>query len=448
MNVGHPTMWSQIRARNRCGVYMMKFRRSFALLAVLAIVAVACTSGASNDTTTSATGSSGDPTTSPPPDTPPTDTAATSGITPEPLLTGVSSSDELPGDLPAVTGAWATDWSRTTIPFDELRIGIFASDPRDAIAPIDNPQFESVAAGAEWLDERAPGVFVRYDGGARFYPLAILTLHEVINDQIGDVPVAVTYCPLCNTGIIFDRRIDGTTHRFGVSGLLRKSDLVMWDDLTNSLWQQITGKGIVGTHAGTQLTIVPASIVSFSEFSETAPEGQVMSRDTGFNRAYGLNPYEFYSSRGAPYGFFDEEVDDRFPALERVVGISTGGVEKAYPFSVISGLGVVNDVVAGSDVVVFWGGDTADALDSSLIDASQAVGTAVAYSAIVGGQKLTFRQISDSVFEDEQTGSRWTILGVATDGPLAGELLEPIVHRNEFWFAWAAFFPDGDVYGI
>ena len=314
------------------------------------------------------------------------------------------------------------------------------------IAPIDNPQFESVAAGAEWLDERAPGVFVRYDGGARFYSLAILTQHEVVNDQLGDVPVAVTYCPLCNTGIVFDRRIDGTTHRFGVSGLLRKSDLVMWDDVTHSLWQQITGEGIVGTFAGTQLTIVPASIVSFSEFSETAPEGEVMSRDTGFNRSYGLNPYEFYSSRGAPYAFFDEEVDDRFPALERVVGVSSGGVEKAYPFSVISGLGVVNDVVAGSDVVVFWGGDTADALDSALIDASQAIGTGVAYSPIVDGQKLTFQQVSDSVFEDEQTGSRWTILGVATDGPLAGEFLEPIVHRNEFWFAWAAFFPDGDVY--
>ena len=421
---------------------MIKSRGIFALLSALALVAVACTSSGSNESNTSPADLGGEVTTSPSPTT-----AVTSGTNPQALLAGVADSSELPGDLPAVTGAWGTDWTRTTIPFEELRIGIFASDPRDAIAPIDNPQFESVTAGAEWLDGRAPGVFVRYDGGARFYPLAILTLHEIVNDQIGDVPIAVTYCPLCNSGVVFDRRIDGTTHRFGVSGLLRKSDLVMWDDLTNSLWQQITGEGIVGTYAGIRLTIVPASIVSFSEFSETAPEGEVMSRSTGFNRTYGLNPYEFYSSRGAPFAFFDEEVDDRFPALERVVGVSSGGVEKAYPFSVISGVGVVNDVVAGTDVVVFWGGDTADALDSSLIDASQAVGTAVAYSPIVDGQKLTFRQISDSVYEDDQTGSRWTILGVATDGPLAGELLELIVHRNEFWFAWAAFFPDGEVYG-
>ncbi len=442
MNVAHPTMWLQEANCGGCIGQMIKSRRILALLAALALVTVACTSGASSDSTNTPTGSGGDATTSTS-----STIAVTSGTNPVALLPGVSNSDELPGDLPAVTGAWGTDWTRTTIPFDELRIGIFASDPRDAIAPIDNPQFESVAAGAEWLDGRAPGVFVRYEGEARFYPLAILTQHEVVNDRIGDVPIAVTYCPLCNTGIVFDRRIDGTTHRFGVSGLLRKSDLVMWDDITNSLWQQITGEGIVGTFAGAQLTIVPASIVSFSEFSETAPDGAVMSRNTGFNRAYGLNPYEFYSSRGAPFGFFDEEVDDRFPALERVVGVSSGGVEKAYPFSVISDLGVVNDVVAGTEVVVFWGGDTADALDSSRIDASQAVGTALAYSPIVDGQKLTFRQISDSVYEDDQTGTRWTILGVATDGPLAGELLELIVHRNEFWFAWAAFFPDGVVYG-
>jgi len=421
---------------------MIKSRGIFALLSALALVAVACTSSGSNESNTSPADLGGEVTTSPSPTT-----AVTSGTNPRALLAGVADSSELPGDLPAVTGAWGTDWTRTTIPFEELRIGIFSSDPRDVIAPIDSPQFQSVAAGADWLDQRAPGVFVRYDGEERFYPLAILTLHEIVNDQIGDVPIAVTYCPLCNSGVVFDRRIEGTTHRFGVSGLLRKSDLVMWDDLTNSLWQQITGEGIVGTYAGNQLTIVPASIVSFSEFSEAAPEGKVMSPDTGFNRTYGLNPYEFYSSRGAPYAFFDEVIDDRFPALERVVGVSSGGVEKAYPFHIISGVGVVNDVVGGSDVVVFWGGDTADALDAAVIDASQAIGTAVAYSPIVDGQKLTFLQISDSLFEDEQTGSRWTILGVATDGPLAGKILEPIVHRNEFWFAWAAFFPDGDVYG-
>ncbi len=416
-------------------------RRIFALLAASSLVAVACTGGGSIDSTTSSAPSAG-----------PTDSAvATTTTAPTPtdaaLLAGVADSSQLPGDLPAVTGAWGTDWTRTTVVLDELKIGIFASDPRDVIAPIDDPVFESVAAGEEWLGERDPGLLVRFDRGARFYPLAILTQHEIVNDELGDLPVAVTYCPLCNTGVVFDRRIDGTIHRFGVSGLLRKSDLVMWDDLTHSLWQQITGDGIVGTHAGRQLTFVPSSIVSFSEFVESFPDGEVMSRDTGFQRRYGLNPYEFYSSRQTPFGFFDEELDDRFPALERVVGVSIDGVEKAYPFSVISSEGAVNDVVAGTEVVVFWGGDTADALDGGSIATSQAIGTAVAYSPVVDGTILSFVSISDSVYEDEETGSRWNILGEATDGPLAGEVLEPVIHRNEFWFAWAAFFTDGDVYG-
>lgn len=421
----------------------MTRRRLLALIVTLALVGTACTAGGSVDSTTSPTDSNPNSdatsTPTPAPGTTPTTATATAVV-------GVSDSSKLPGDLPKVTGAWGTDWSRTTIAFEELKIGIFASDPRDSITPIDEPVFESVEAGAEWLGEREPGLFLRYDGGARFYPLSILTLHEIINDQIGNLPIAVTYCPLCNTAIVFDRRIDGVTHRLGVSGLLRKSDLVMWDDLTDSLWQQITGEGIVGTYAGTQLTIVPSAIVSFSDFAKSSPAGEVMSRDTGFGYQYGLNPYEFYSSRQRPYGFFEGEPDDRFPALERVVGVSIGGVEKAYPFSLISEALAVNDVIAGTEVVIFWGGDTADALDGASIAASQAIGTGVAYSPVVDGVPLTFVPTADSVFEDEQTGSSWSITGTAIDGPFAGRVLDPVVHRNEFWFAWAAFFPDGDVY--
>lgn len=417
----------------------MNHRRLFAAVAALALVAVACTSGGAAESTTT------DATTTASPD-PPTTTTAAPRTTTAVDDSGITSSEDLPGDLPAVTGAWGTDWSRTTIPFEELKVGIFASDPRDAIAPIDAPKFESVAAGAEWLGDREPGLFVAYEGGARFYPLSILTLHEVINDEIDGVPVAVTYCPLCNTGIVFDRRVDGETHRFGVSGLLRNSDLVMWDDLTHSLWQQITGEGIVGTYAGDQLTIVPSAIVSFAEYAESFPEGEVLSRDTGFGFPYGVNPYELYSSRQRPFGFFDGELDNRFPALERVIGVTVGDEEKAFPFSVVSPFGAVNDVVGGEPVVVFWGGNTADALDGSSIADSEAIGTGVAYSPVVDGQTLTFARLEDSLFEDEQTKTTWNILGQAVEGPLTGSALAPAIHRNEFWFAWVAFFPDAEVY--
>jgi hypothetical protein len=408
--------------------------RSIALISTLALVGAACTDDGSAASTTGPTSAE-------------TSDAPLTASNPDTVGFGVSDSSELPGDLPAVTGDWDTDWTRTTIELDELIVGILIPDPRDGIPPIDNPQFESVTAGAEWLSNRDPGVLIRHEDGARFYPLGILNRHEIVNDQLGGVPISVTYCPLCNTGVAFDRRIDGVTHRFGVSGLLRKSDLVMWDDLTGSLWQQITGEGIVGTHAGVQLTIVPSSIVSYGEFAESFPDGQTLSRDTGFNRQYGLNFYEYYSSRTRVAGIPEDELDDRFPALERVVGVSIAGAEKAYPFSVISEAGAINDEVAGSEIVVFWGGNTADALDGPFIAQARSIGTGVAYSSVVDGTPLTFTPSGDSVFTDDQTGSNWSILGNAIDGPLAGKVLDPVIHRNEFWFAWAAFFPEGDVYG-
>jgi hypothetical protein len=420
-------------------------------IVALALLAAACTGSGSNDDPDGVTDLPQSSTSTPLSTNGSTMTSADlpQSSTSTPLSTNGSTmtSADLPGDLPAVTGAWQTDWSRSTIDLDELLIGIFTSDPRDVIRPLDDPIFESVAAGSEWLGDREPGVLLRGDAAIRFYPLSILTRHEIVNDEIDETPIAVTYCPLCNTAAIFDRRLDGTTYRFGVSGLLRNSDLVMWDDATDSLWQQITGEGIVGTHAGSQLSFVPSSIVSFSEFAESFPTGSVLSRETGFGFPYGINPYEFYSSRGRPFGFFTGEPDSRFPALERVVGVSVNDIEKAYPFSVLEPIRAANDVIDGVPVVVLWGGDTADALDSSSIAASRAVGTGVAYSPVVDGTTLSLSPADDGEFVDAETGSSWNLLGVATSGPLQGTSLDVITHRNEFWFAWAAFFPNGDVYG-
>ena len=123
--------------------------------------------------------------------------------------------------------------------------------------------------------------------------------------EIGDVPVAVTFCPLCNSAIVFDRRVDGETYRFGVSGNLRNSDLVMWDDVTKSWWQQFTGEGIVGQHAGDQLDIFPSLIVGFGEFQEQYPDGEVLSPQ---GRFYGVNPYEGYDLSARPF-LFDGQLD-------------------------------------------------------------------------------------------------------------------------------------------
>lgn len=343
------------------------------------------------------------------------------------------------------TADWPTDWSRSSIDLGELQLGIPALDPRDAIPPLDDPVFETVAQAGEWLDDRAPGVLALAGGRARFYPLGILHRHEIVNDRIGGVPAAVTYCPLCNTALVFDRRLDGAEIRLGVSGLLRHSDLVMWDDRTVSLWQQATGEGIVGDYQGVSLVRLPSAIVSFGDFARSHPDGQSLSRATGYGSGYETNPYVGYSSQPRPYGFFTGEPDPRFPALERVVGVSAGGEERAYPFSVISRAGAVNDAVGGEPVAVFWGGETADALDRGSIADSRTVGTGVAYLAEAEDRVLVFTKEGD-LFRDDATGTSWNLLGQAVDGPLSGTSLRLADHRNEFWFAWAAFYPEGTVY--
>lgn len=343
------------------------------------------------------------------------------------------------------TAPWPTDWSVRSIDLGELLLGIQRIDPRDAIPPIDYPDFEPVEVASGWLEGRTPGVLVVLDGEARFYPLGVLHRHEIVNDEIGGLPVAVTYCPLCNTALAFDRRVNSQVLRFGVSGLLRNSDLVMWDDASVSLWQQVTGEAIVGSATGTVLAPIPTAIVAFGEFASSYPGGQALSGNGGTPIRYNVNPYVGYSTQPAPYPFFTGEVDPRYPALERVVGVTEGGAATAYPFPVISEVGAVNDSVGGVPVAVFWGGDTADALDTREVSEGRSIGTGVAYRSTVNGGRLSFTKEGD-LFVDRETSSVWTLLGEAISGPLQGSRLELAVHRNEFWFVWGAFFPDGSVY--
>ncbi|MDH3249936.1 MAG: DUF3179 domain-containing protein [Acidimicrobiia bacterium] len=355
---------------------------------------------------------------------------------------------ELPPNLRVVTGEWETDFTLSSIDLNELQVGIRTLDPRDAIPPIDDPSFETVTGADEWLEDDEPGLLVDIGDTTRFYPIRILHRHEIVNDRFGDVFVAVTYCPLCNTGIAFDRRVDGEVLRMGVSGLLRNSDLVMWDDVTQSLWQQITGEAIVGELTGTRLEPLSSAIVRWADFRDNYPDSEVLGRDQGFGIRYGQNPYVGYSSRSAPIGgFFTAELDGRFPALERVVAVTVDDSTTGYPFSIMSDARVVNDEVGGVPVAIFWGApSTTDALDSFQVADGQAIGTGVAFDPVVEGRPLTFESPEVDVFVDFETGSTWTLQGLAVDGPLAGAELALLPHRNEFWFAFAAFFPDATVH--
>jgi hypothetical protein len=344
-----------------------------------------------------------------------------------------------PANLSMVAGSWATDWEKTTIDLAEL---ISGGVTRDGIPSINDPAHESTDNAAQWLVDTEPVIVLDIEGDARAYPLSILTRHEIVNDTVGGVPVAVTFCPLCNSALVFDRRVNGDIYEFGVSGLLRNSDLVMYDRSTESLWQQFTGEGIVGEHAGDVLAIVPSSIVSFADFIETHPDGRVLS--TG-GRTYGRNPYTYYDSgTGKPFLFFGEP-DDRLPLMLRVVGFTTGDRTVAYPYDVLSRERAVNDTVGGQDIVIFFRFGTSSALDSPIIAEGRDVGAATVFDPTLDGEKLTFF-FDGEHFVDEQTNSTWTLLGKATGGPLTERELIPLAHSDHFWFSWAAFYPDTSIY--
>lgn len=339
---------------------------------------------------------------------------------------------------------WRTDFSKHTVPLNEIVSG---GPSKDGIPAIDRPTFESVKVADRWLHGREPVVVVSLNGETKAYPLQILMWHEIVNDQVGGVPVSVTFCPLCNTALTFDRRLDGRVLDFGTTGRLRHSDLVMYDRQTESWWQQATGQGIVGHFAGEQLRFIGSPLISWETFKQAHPDGKVLSRSTGFRREYGKNPYVRYDEqRGAPYSqFFRGRTDGRLPAMERVVTITSGDEPVAYPFSALAERRVVHDDIAGRPLVVFWAPGTASALDASTIAQGRDVGSSGVFDRRLDGCTLTFEPAGDGRFRDRETGSSWDILGRAIAGPLEGAHLDAVQHGNHFWFAWAVFRPETQV---
>ena len=339
------------------------------------------------------------------------------------------------------TSGWRTDFTRRSIPLSEI---ISGGPGKDGIPAIDAPVFEDIAAGDDWLGEQEQVHVVEIDGDVRAYPLAILIWHEIVNDTVGGVPVAVTYCPLCNSAITFDRRLGERTFDFGVSGVLRHSDMIMYDRQTESWWQQITGEAIVGELLDQRLTILPSFLVSWEDFKEAYPDGRVLSRDTGHRRQYGRNPYELYD-RQNPF-LFRGEPDRRLRPLDRVVVVEDGEEAVAFPLAVLENEPVVYFPFGDGEIVVFFQFGANSALDDARVADGRDVGAAAVYLPEVNGQPLTFTAVEET-FVDNETGSRWNLLGQAIDGPLAGERLTPVVHGTHFWFAWAVFKPHTTVYG-
>lgn len=335
-----------------------------------------------------------------------------------------------------------TNRAKALVPLDEIVSG---GPPPDGIPAIDNPKFVTPKEADAWLNLKEPVLALEVNGEARAYPLQILMWHEIVNDTVGGRAVSVTYCPLCNSGIVFDRRVGDQTYDFGTSGMLYKSDLVMYDRQTHSLWAQMEGRAIVGDLAGSRLAMLVANTMAYGEWRRLHPAGKVLSRDTGHARHYGRNPYDGYDEPSSrPFLFFDR-VDRRLPPKERVAGVLIGDKARAYPFGLLAARKVVADSIGGQPVVVFYRPGALSALDRSFIAHSREIGATAVFSPVVDGRVLTF-EATDTGFRDRETKSLWSLLGRCYEGPLSGKALRPIVHIDAFWFAWAAFQPKTDIF--
>ena len=336
-------------------------------------------------------------------------------------------------------GGFTTDFSRATVRPDEI---ISGGPPKDGIPAVDEPRFITVEEADDWLGSSEPVFAVSADGETKLYPVQILMYHEIVNDVVGETPVTVTYCPLCNSGLVFLRDFDGRVFDFGTTGRLRLSNLVMYDRQTESWWQQATGEGLVGAYAGFRLELYPMLMLPWDRARERFQGASVLSRETGHSRPYGNNPYAGYDTSERPFLYNGPRTSGPYAALDRVLSVVRGGQSAAFGYPELAEKLVVQRNVGGDPIVVMWEEGTASALDSRSIREGRDVGTANAFIARVDSRTLTFEAAGGEI-RDVETGTTWDASGAATRGVLKGRSLEPAVGVQHFWFSYSAFERDG-----
>ena len=325
-----------------------------------------------------------------------------------------------------------TDGVKHLVPLDKILGG---GPPKDGIPSIDDPKFISVAEASKFLDDNKLGIAVESapssDGvrSWRFYPFQILVWHEIVNDNFKGEPLLVTYCPLCQTGIVFTPIVEGEAVEFGTSGRLYNSNLVMYDRKTDTLWSQQGGRAIVGKLTGAKLKIRAADNVFWGEFKDAHPNAQVLSRDTGQARDYTRDPYgDYYTTAGTYFPVVN--TDDRLFDKAITYGLDINGQTKAYSEESIKRDKVINDELAGVNLLVVVEPET------------QAVRF---FNRSINKQVLNF-ELNGSSLLDKETGSEWNFDGEGLSGAMSGQKLERINPEFGFWFAWVAFHPETLLY--
>lgn len=357
-----------------------------------------------------------------------------------------------PETTPAVDVASVppVDRSRRTVPLDRVVFDTFdggfvrlteASEAairslRDRIRPVYRPRY-GAAGELPWLEDEDLVVGYLADGAAYAYPVKVLNFRELVNDEIAGAPVVVTYCPLCGSGVVYDRRVAGRTLLFGNTSALYESDLVMFDHQTGSYWFQVAGDAIVGELAGTRLRALPSATVAWGVWRRLHPDTRLLvgDGDERFGQRYAADPFLGYTDRldregDFPFPVSEDRLDRRLPPGEVVVAVEAGGAEKAYPVRLL-GRAAVNDVVGGRAVLVVSGAEGA---------------VAFAFGRQVRGKTLTFEVADDGALRDRDTGTRWDDAGRALAGRLRGAKLVPLPLRRALWFSIALARPGIELY--
>jgi len=317
-----------------------------------------------------------------------------------------------------------TDGLKHVIPLDKIKGG---GPPKDGIPSIDDPKFAEVQ-GSQFVRDSDVVIGLEINGDARAYPLFILVWHEIVNDNVGGVPVAVTYCPLCYTNQVFERVINGQEVEFGTSGKLYNSNLLMYDRLTDSYWSQGLGYAVTGDLTGTALKILPFDVITWGDWKKLHPDTVVLTTDTGHLRSYATDPYgDYYTD---PRIIFPvDNMDDRMHPKEIILGFFEDGVYKAYKQNDVELNTVINDDVGQTPVM----------LVSFYSQNSRA------FERTLDEQVLEF-EFTDEKILDTKTKSEWNYDGLSISGPLEGSQLARMSMFPGFWFEWIAFHPETEVW--
>jgi hypothetical protein len=328
-----------------------------------------------------------------------------------------------------------------TVPLDKIVSG---GPPQDGIPSIDNPKFQSVQEADKILEDSELIVGLNINGDIRAYPLQILVWHEIVNDVVGEEPIAVTYCPLCFTNQVFNRTLsDGNTVEFGTSGKLYNSNLVMYDRKSNSLWSQALGEGIVGEYAGIKLERIPFDVAYWKEWKELYPESKVLSRDTGSVRPYGADPYgDYYTNDLILFPVAND--DKRMGLKEIIIGLENNKDQyKAYKLQDIESNKIINDAIGDDKKIAlvslepFMVRVFDRVIDNENKDESKK-------EMVV---ELFYNQTNNTLI-DRNTGSELNFDGKFMNGQLEDKQLERLPMDQGFWFEWVAFHPTTEIFSL